>query len=354
VLLVFMNLGFLGALAQTSSEIYSKMNAQIFLISPQTLEISTSKTFPRERLYQVAGIDGVKRTMPLYVGYRQWRNPETRLSRALFVFAVNPNDGVFNLPDLQDPKILEAMERPDVVLMDRRSRPEFGSQAVGTITEVERRQVEIGGNYSLGGGFAADGTLIISDQNFLRLFRPRTLSQIDLGLVQLEPGADVLAIQQMIRNMLPNDVLVLTQEEIILREQTYWIGTTSTGFIFGLGVAVSCIVGTVIVYQILYTDIAEHLPEYATLKAMGYRSRYLFGVVLQEAFILAVMGFIPGYLVSLGLYEFATRATSGTLPMTMNLGRALLVLGLTLGMCAISGLISVRKVVTADPAEVFS
>lgn len=354
VLLVFMNLGFLGALAQTSSEIYSKMNGQIFLISPQTLEISTSKTFPRERLYQVAGIDGVKRTMPLYVGYCQWRNPETRLSRALFVFAVNPNDGVFNLSDLQDPKILEAMERPDVVLMDRLSRPEFGSQAVGTITEVERRQVEIGGNYSLGGGFAADGTLIISDQNFLRLFRPRTLSQIDLGLVQLEPGADVLAIQQMIRKMLPNDVLVLTQEEIIMREQTYWIGTTSTGFIFGLGVVVSCIVGTVIVYQILYTDISEHLPEYATLKAMGYRSRYLFGVVLQEAFILAVMGFIPGYLVSLGLYEFATRATSGTLPMTMNLGRALLVLGLTLGMCAISGLISVRKVVTADPAEVFS
>jgi putative ABC transport system permease protein len=164
----------------------------------------------------------------------------------------------------------------------------------------------------------------------------------------------VVALQKLIRSKLPNDVLVLTQDEIVQREQAYWIGTTSIGFIFGLGVVVSCIVGTVIVYQILYTDISEHLPEYATLKAMGYRSRYLFGVVIQEAMILAVMGYIPGYLVSLGLYEFTTRATSGSLPMSMNVGRAIFVLGLTIGMCAVSGLISVRKVITADPAEVFS
>ncbi|HEY9618956.1 MAG TPA: ABC transporter permease DevC [Crinalium sp.] len=354
VLLVFMNLGFLGALAQTSSEIYSKMNAQIFLISPQTLEISTSKGFPRERLYQVAGITGVSRVMPVYTGYGQWRNPETRLSRAMFIFAVNPRDPVFALPDLQSSDTLDTMERPDMVLFDRRSRPEFGPQAIGTVTEVERRRVEIGGNYTLGGGFAADGTLIISDQNFLRLFKQRKLGQIDLGLIQVQPGTDVVALQKLIRSKLPNDVLVLTQDEIVQREQAYWIGTTSIGFIFGLGVVVSCIVGTVIVYQILYTDISEHLPEYATLKAMGYRSRYLFGVVIQEAMILAVMGYIPGYLVSLGLYEFTTRATSGSLPMSMNFGRAIFVLGLTIGMCAVSGLISVRKVITADPAEVFS
>lgn len=366
VLLIFMNLGFLGALTQTTSEIYSKINADIVLISPQTLEISTSKTFPRDRLYQVAGLDGVERVMPVYVGYMQWRNPETRRSRALFAFAINPRDPVFNLPEFSDSATIQALEQRDAVLFDRRSRPEFGPQLPGTTTEVERRQVKIVGNYTLGGGFAADGTLIMSDQNLLRFFSRRQLDRIDLGLIRLKPGVDPDLMVQTIRerlgnpeddslrNQRPNDVLALTKEQIIVREQTYWVTTTSIGFIFGLGVIVSFIVGTVIVYQILYTDIADHLPEYATLKAMGYRSRYLFGVVIQEAVLLAVMGYIPGFLFSSALYALTTQATSGSLPMAMNVGRTVFVLLLTIAMCIVSGLISVRKVITADPAEVFS
>jgi putative ABC transport system permease protein len=353
-LLIFLNLGFLGALATTASQIYSRMNAQIFLISPQSLEISTTETFPQERLYQVAGIEGVQRVMPLYVGYQQWRNPETRRNRSMFVYGINPRDPVFTLPELQQPETIAVLERPDTVLIDRFSRPEFGPQTTGLETESDRRRVEIGGQYSLGGGFAADGTLITSDQNFRRLFDPRPLDRIDLGLIQLQPGANVEAIVQAVRAKLPQDVLVLTQAEIIERERTYWIATTSIGFIFSLGVIVSFIVGTVIVYQILYTDIASHIAEYATLKAMGYRSRYLFSVVLQEAVLLAGMGYVPGLVLSIGLYTLATKATSGSLPMSMNLGRAIFVLFLTLFMCSVSGLISVRKVISADPAEVFS
>ncbi|HEY9648834.1 MAG TPA: ABC transporter permease DevC [Chroococcidiopsis sp.] len=359
VMLIFMNLGFLGALLQTSTEMYSQINAEVFLISPQTQEISTSKTFPRDRLYQVAGIEGVKRAMPMYVGYMQWRNPETRRSRALFAFSINPNEPVFLMPELQDAKTIRAMERPDAVLFDRRSRPEFGPQAIGTTTEVERRKVTIVGTYDLGGGFTSDGTLILSDQNFLRFFSPRSLNRIDVGLIQIDPAADIERVTQSIRDKLyvngkPSDVLVLTKDEIIRREQTYWLVAASLGFIFGLGVVVSFIVGTVIVYQIIYTDISDHYAEYATLKAMGYRNRYLFGVVLQESVILAIMGYIPGSMLSALLYALTTNATSGTLPMSMNLGRSIFVLILTLSMCSLSGLISVRKVMTADPAEVFS
>jgi putative ABC transport system permease protein len=354
VLLIFMNLGFLGALSLTATQIYSQMNAEIFLRSPQTLEISTTEPFPIERLYQVAGVEGVDQVMPVYVGYQQWRNPETRLNRAMFVYGINPRDPVFRLPELQDSEAIAALQRPDTVLIDQLSRPEFGPQTTGIETESDRRRVEIGGQFTLGGGFASDGTLIVGDQNFLRLFSPRTLDRIDLGLIKLQPGANIEAVAETLRGMLPEDVEVLTQEEIIGRDRDFWIGTTSTGFIFSMGVAVSFIVGTVIVYQILYTDISDHLPEYATLKAMGYRSRYLFQVVLQEAVILAVMGYIPGLILSLGLYELATNATNGGLPMAMNFGRLVFVLILTIVMCAVSGLVSVRKVITADPAEVFS
>ncbi|NJL40612.1 MAG: FtsX-like permease family protein [Leptolyngbyaceae cyanobacterium SM1_4_3] len=354
VLLIFMNLGFLGALSLTATRIYSQMNAEIFLRSPQTLEISTTEPFPIERLYQVAGVEGVDQVMPVYVGYQQWRNSETRLNRAMFIYGINPRDPVFRLPELQTSEAIAALQRPDTVLIDQLSRPEFGPQTTGIETESDRRRVEIGGQFALGGGFAADGTLIMGDQNFLRFFSPRTLDRIDLGLIKLQPGANIEAVVTTLRGMLPEDVEVLTQEEIIERDRDFWIGTTSTGFIFSMGVAVSFIVGTVIVYQILYTDISDHLPEYATLKAMGYRSRYLFQVVLQEAVILAVMGYIPGLIFSLGLYELATNATSGGLPMAMNFGRLVFVLILTVTMCAVSGLVSVRKVITADPAEVFS
>lgn len=353
VILVFMNLGFLGSLAKTASQIYSRINAEVFLLSPQSLEISTTKSFPIERLYQAGGIAGVERVMPLYVGYLQWRNPETRRNRSIFVYGINPDDPVFLLPELDTPENQAALRQPDTALIDRLSRPEFGPQTIGSTTEADRRRITIGGQYSLGGGFTADGTLMMSDQNFRRFFAPFPLNRINLGLVKLQPGVDPNQIAAALRQTLPNDVIVLTQSELIARERTYWISTTSTGFIFGMGVGVSCIVGVVIVYQILYTDISDHMKQYATLKAMGYRSGFLFWTVIQEAVILAVLGYIPGFAISLGLYELTLRATSGSLPIGMEFGRAVQVLLLAIGMCSLSALISVRKVVVADPAEVF-
>jgi putative ABC transport system permease protein len=352
VLLVFMNLGFLGALGTSASMFYQNMNADIYIVSPQALEISSTKAFTRERLYQAAGVKGIEQVMPLYMGYLQWRNPETRQSRAVFMFGINPKDPIFLMPDLQNPNNLAAIQRTDTVLFDRLSRPEYGPKDVGTETEVSRRRITIGGQYNLGGGFAADATLITSDQNFLR-FLKIPLNLVNMGLVKLEPGADVEQVVADLKRVLPKDVVVRTKQEITDHDRDYWISSTSTGFIFGMGVAVSCIVGVVIVYQILYTDISNHMKQYATLKAMGYRSGYLFKVVIQEALILSVLGYIPGFLFSIGLYDFATKATSGGLPVSMDTPRAVYVLILTIAMCIISALISVQKVVKAEPVELF-
>ena len=354
VLLMFMNLGFLGALVSTTTNFYDEFNGDIFLISPQSLEISSTKAFPRERLYQAAGIEGVRQTMPLYAEYALWKNPETSLSRALFVYAFNPSDPVFLMPELNTVEGKRALQQPNSAFIDRRSRPEFGPQTVGLETEADRRRITIVGQYDLGGGFAADGTLIMSDQNFRRYFTPRPLDQVNLGLVLLEPGADAQRVKAALQAQLPADVEVYTKAEIILKESQFWIQTTSIGFIFGLGVVVSFVVGTVIVYQILYTDIRDHLREYATLKAIGYSGGYLFKTVIQEAILLALMGYVPGLALALGLYGLAYNATAGTLPMQMTLFRVVFVFMLTVSMCALSGLISVRKAVTADPAEVFA
>ncbi len=354
VLLIFMNLGFLGALTTTASTIYSQIDAEVFLSSPQSLEISSTRVFPRERLYQAAGVEGVDRVMPFYSEYLLWRNPETGNSRAMFVYGINPRDPVFLMPELQEPTAREILRRPNTVLIDSLSRPEFGPQTTGLETEAGQRQVVIGGQYTLGGGFAADGTLIMGDQNFRRFFAPRPLNQINLGLIKLAPGANPDRVADTLRSQLPQDVQVFTKAEIIANDERFWLQTTSIGFIFGLGVVVSFVVGTVIVYQILYTDIRDHLPEYATLKAMGYRNYYLFQVVLQEALLLAGLGYIPGLLTALLLYDLTVNATAGSLPVSMNWGRMIFVMILTFAMCSLSGLISVRRATSADPADVFS
>lgn len=354
VLLMFMNLGFLGALINTTSNFYEQFNGDIFLVSPQSLEISSTKAFPRQRLYQAAGIEGVQRAMPLYAEYTLWKNPETQISRAMFAYGFNPQDPVFLMPELNTIEGRRALQQPNTTFIDRRSRPEFGPQTIGLQTEADRRRITIVGQYELGGGFAADGTLIMSDQNFRRYFAPRPLNQINLGLLVLDPGANPQGVQTTLRQRLPADVDIYTKSEIIAKESRFWIQTTSIGFIFGLGVLVSFVVGTVIVYQILYTDIRDHLREYATLKAIGYGGSYLFKVVLQEAVILAVLGYLPGLVLALGLYTLADNATAGTLPMAMTGSRIVFVLVLTITMCALSGLISVRKAVTADPADVFA
>ncbi len=350
-ILVFTNLGFLGSLPATASLVYDQIDADIYLASPQALEITSSRSFPIQRIYQVAGVEGVERVMPLYLGRLQWRNPQTRLSRSIFVYGINPHDPVFRLPELRSPQNQAALRSWDTVLFDRKSRAEFGPQDVGHTTEAKHRHVRIGGQFTLGGGMSSDGTLIMSDQNFRRFFSPSPLNRIHMGLIKLKPGADVTQIATVMRRLVPPDVVVLTQQQIIQRDRDFWINITSTGFIFGMGVAVSCLVGTVIVYQVLYTDIANHMKQYATLKAMGYHNRYLLGIVIEEAIVLAILGYIPGLAVSLGIYELTLRAIS--LPMYMDAGRIIYVFCLTIAMCVASGLVSAQKVITADPADVF-
>ncbi len=162
---------------------------------------------------------------------------------------------------------------------------------------------------------------------------------------------DVKAVIEKMRATLPQDVTIASKEEFIDFERKYWEESTAIGFIFTLGATMGFIVGIVIVYQILYTDVNDHLPEYATLKAMGYKDGYFLGVVFQEALILAILGYLPGLGISVVLYNLARTAT--TLPMYMTLTKVITVFAMTTIMCSVSGAIAVRKLQAADPADIF-
>jgi putative ABC transport system permease protein len=203
----------------------------------------------------------------------------------------------------------------------------------------------------MGPSFGIDGSVLTSIDNFIRIFPNRERTQIDLGLIAIEPGLDAAAMRDRIRELLPNDVLVLTKADFIEREKIYWNSATPIGYVFAFGAIMGFVVGTIIVYQILFADVSDHLSEYATLRAMGYSNGFISGVVVQQAVILAVLGFLPGLGASLLLYETAGNATQ--LPLILTVERGLTVLGLTIAMCAISGVIALRKVRALDPADIF-
>ena len=219
------------------------------------------------------------------------------------------------------------------------------------VSEISGRRVEVGGLFQIGTSFGIDGTVLMSDQNYFRVMPGRRPEVVNVGLIKLKPGFDVEQVRARLEQALPNDVRVLTHRGLVELERTYWSTNTPIGFVFELGLLMGLFVGSIIVYQILYTDVTDHLGEYATLKAMGYRDGFLFSVVIQESIILSVFGFIPGLALSLLLYHVAGNAT--LLPMKMTLGRAVTVYILTALMCIISGALAMRKLRTADPAEIF-
>jgi putative ABC transport system permease protein len=357
VLLMFLFNGFKNALYDSQVQLLQLFNADIILVNKQKYNMFVPEAFARRRLYQAQTFEGIAAAYPLYTNTANWKNPDTKLTRPVRVLAFNLQDPVLPLPAIQAQ--IEGLKLPDTALVDDKSRPELGTFTPGTITELSDRQVRVIGTFSLGTDFAAgNGNLVMSDQNFLRYFAnlgpeedSRTLGTVDLGLLKVAAGADPEVLVKTLTERLPKDVQVMTKAEFVQQELTYWRENTNIGFVFTLLTGMAFIVGVILVYQILYTDVADHWAEYATLKAMGYKNIFLLGVVLQEAAILSVLGFIPGCCVSVLLYSLTSNATG--LLMRMTPDRAISTLILTFMMCLIAGSIAVRKVQATDPAEVF-
>ncbi|CBN57276.1 MULTISPECIES: ABC transporter permease DevC [Kamptonema] len=356
-LLMFMQFGFRDALFESAITFHSKLDGDIFLTSPQSTALIAMKSFPQRRLYQALAFEGVESVSPLYIGFGLWKNPDPqkRNTRSIMVIGFDPSHHVIDLPSVIENQ--DKIKISDVILFDDASRPEFGPIKdyfkAGKIveTEIDDRRIKVGDLFTLGASFGADGNIVTSDLNFLRIFRKRVKGIIDIGIVHLKPGTDVQKVVSEMRKSLPNDVRITSKEEFVELERKYWEESTAIGFIFTLGAGMGFIVGIVIVYQILYTDVSDHLPEYATLKAMGYKDIYFLGVVFQEAMILAIIGYLPGFAISTVLYNLGRTATS--LPMYMTVAKAITVLILTFVMCCASGAVAVRKLSAADPADIF-
>lgn len=354
VLLQLMQFGFRDALYVSSVLVHDRLRADLVMISPQYEFIVASESLPRQRLNTALGFKEVDSVGSMQMGIALFRNPVTRLDHQVLILAFSPDNPAFDLASMNGD--VNQLRMPDAVLFDARSRAEFRPMielvrsGSPVRADIAGQRIDLAGLFDLGVSFTGNAHMITSDTTFRRLLR-RPEGAIDIGLIRLKPGSDVGAVRAGLMAVLPNDVQVLTRQEFADLEMSYWNRNQPIGFIFNMALVVGLSVGAVIVYQILYTDVSDHLPEYATLKAMGYRDRALSFVVLQQALILSVLGFPVGFLLAVGLYSLS-RQTTG-LPIFMTTARATMVFGLTVLMCGVSGLLAMRKLKSADPADAF-
>jgi putative ABC transport system permease protein len=355
-LLVLMQLGFQGALVGSISLPYRALDADLLISSADMNTLADANPVARARLLQAESIPGVKSVTPVYLSRVDWRQPDGTL-RALDVLGFEPAAIPLRPPEIRQQQ--GALTQAGTVLLDSRTRNIDAARVMAASREspmtfeVRGLTIKVVGHFEIGGGFSADGYMLASDQTFMRLFPSRSGGAPNLGLVRLEPGADAAAVVRALRQHFgdADDVKVRTQEEAIAADQRFQTTQRPVGVIFGFGIVMGVLVGIVIVYQVLSSDVADHLREYATLKAVGYPPRFFLSIVFEEAVILGLLGFVPGLLASFGLYT-AVAAKTG-LPMEMTAARAAVVLVGTVVMCTLAGALATRRLTRADPAELF-
>ncbi|MEL6129253.1 MAG: ABC transporter permease DevC, partial [Cyanobacteria bacterium J06628_4] len=366
-ILMFTMMGLQSLIADGTTTLHENLRGDLFLMSSFSPSLRIPMALPRAYLIQAHGVTGVATAAPLYLNMTNWTDPsqlnslpedETKgdvFGNQVRVIAFNPSQPVLNIPEIDSHQ--GYLSAANSVLFDRLSQPSLGEipellAASGEVqTLMAGRRVHVVGLFSLGSTVIEKGTVVMSDLNYIQWFGETALTNVTLGVLTVDPNSDINAVQAQLKAHLPNDkVTVLTLDELIEREHQF-TQNDPIGIIFGFGSIVGFVVGIVIVYQVLYTDISDHLPEYATLKAMGYSDGALLRVVLIEALLLAVLGFIPGFATSLGLYQVLTTLTR--IPLIMQGTVALQVFVLTLVMCNVSGAIAMRRLQSADPADVF-
>ena len=362
VLLMFVEIGFMFALFDSTVKILDDVKADVVLLNPARYALPADKRIPIMRLQQAQSVPGVMAVHPIYIERTTAVLYPTPSGKGFPIRVIGYPVGadVFKSPAVDEHGNL--LSEPNTAIIDSQSkRPNFDfaldglETATRVDTELSGRRLQLVGTFAMGTDFANDGNLIMSDRNFADYFRWRgggkPLSTVDLALVQVDPDADVETVRQQIDDLLGKDVAVLATHSYRAREVLFWRESTPIGLVFQMGVLLGFVVGVIICYQVIYTDVADHMAEFATLKAMGYGKGYFVRLVITEALLLSILGFIPGLLIAWGIYFGLAQATG--LLMLITPARAAVVLLLTIVMCIASGLLALRKLLAADPAELF-
>ncbi len=354
VMLMLVQLGIRDGAMENSVAFPRRITGDLVVLGPRTKTMFQSSQFPRVLLYRLAAHDAVAEVSPVYMSAARWKNSWEFIEHPISIYGVEPESNMINLPGYSERAV--ELRLADRFLFDTRNRSNYGPvvDALKTgevVTEINGRRIHVIGAINVGISIANDGNIYSTPTNFLRLFPGRSPGSIDLGLVRLKPNVDAQKVKEELLTLLGTEAKILTNKELVESEVKFLRDNAPIDFIFGLGAAIGFFIGFVVVYQILYTEVTNRLPQLATLKAIGFTDRYLLKLVLSQAILLSILGYVPGFLLALWLYGIASQQIQ--MPFEMTWERGTFVFVATLLMCAMSAAIAIRKAWSADPAEVF-
>ena len=244
---------------------------------------------------------------------------------------------------------LTIQPQPDAVAVDRSYLGDLGVNAIGDVAQIESGRVRVG---ALTDGIRSFtmAPYVFATPNRARALMGAANDDATYFLIQLAPGADVETVRAALKKQLPNSE-VLTKAEFRDRNLDQWLYSTGAGVALIGGAALGLLVGTVIVAQTLYSSTKDHLSEFATLRALGSSAGYIHRVILMQAGLSAVFGYILGMAIAMVVVAFS-EATA--LPILMTPELAVVLFLITIGMCGVSALSAIMKVTSMDPAMVFN
>jgi putative ABC transport system permease protein len=352
--LVFVQLGLMSSVGGSTLRPYEFFQGDILISAADANTLADGGNVARQWMLQALADPDVVDGMGLFVAMVPWDRGETDIS--LTTFGIDPFRADFLAPEIAVD--IDVLQVQGAAIIDRLARGLTREEAAAIRLptplsfETQGRTLTAYDTFAGGGGFGGDGYLLVSDQTFLSLFPARRSGAPDHVLLRLRPGAQPDMVVERLRDLIADPTLRIRSYTDAMAEEVRFQQTQRpTGVIFGFGVLIGVLVGIVIVFQVLSADVADHLREYATFKAMGYGQGFFLGVVVEEAVILGVLGFIPGVLAGWGILALMAKVT--TLPLFISFEMAVTVFVGTVVFSALSGVIATRRLASADPADLF-
>lgn len=357
-LLVFVQLGVVASMTSTIRTTYTPFRADL-IISPRRPQLVNGQVVSRRVMYMALADPAVADATPLFLGNVDWKLPDG-VTKGLIVYGMKPEATAFAGEKVRDQLVMlapsgRALIDSKITGVDQLANPETLeriSPETPMTFEIDGHSVSAVGSFELGSDFGSDGGLFVSDQTFQLLVRQRSTGTPSHILIHVKPGENPATVARRLNERLaPEQTQVRTMAEAVADELDYMNTEAPMGVIFGIGVFIGAFVGLVIVYQVLASDVAAHIKEYATFKAMGYPHHFLLGIVFEEALIIAFLGFVPGVVLGSGVYKLMAIATG--LPLGMTGTRAAAVLAGTFVACVVSGALATLRLRRAEPADLF-
>jgi putative ABC transport system permease protein len=338
----------LHAIRVRVAALYSFFNFDIALVPDSYQILNSPGTLDRVRLSQARTVPQVERTYGIGIAISDWAQRHKDNGNAVLLIGLD-DDPRF----IRDPAIRYGMSQLTdgrSILFDTLAQADLRPFSIGHIGKLGGDEVQIKGLFDLGLFFYAPGAAVVPSSMFTRL-SDRDSRQITVGLLQIAPGADAEEIKRRLQAVLPDDVQVLTRQELIAQEQAYFVDTKPIGIMMDIGMLIACLVAVTIMIQVLSTEIGNRMNEYAVLKAMGFGPLFIYAIGLTQAAILGIAGLIPALVVAALVLHFIQSATHLGAQLGPQLAGMALLVALGTGLVAASAVM--WRVGRADPAELY-